>query len=273
MTTILLCDNGSSRPQATLQLRKLAKSLSEKTGKHIHPVSLQHANRISIDQLDGKPAFIFTDFIKHQLQQGERDFIVLPLFFGVSKALTSFIPDQVDALKQAHGDFDLKVADVIYPLPGGEPVLTEIILDHINQCLPDGDRDEQQIILVDHGSPIPRVTQVRTQLAETVEQQLPASSRLSQAVMERRAGPEYDFNGDLLTDALEKKASAGIHEIVIILLFFLPGRHAGEGGDIEEICAEVRSEYPDLQITLSPLIAEHPRFVDILARRLEAMSD
>ena len=270
MTTFLLCDNGSSRPQATLQLRQLASKLTEKIDKTIHPVSLQHANRIPADQLGGEPAATFVNFLEDKLQQGEKDFIVLPLFFGYSKALSSFIPEKTELLKQQFGEFNLRIADVVYPLPDGEPLLTNIVTDHIFQSTNLSSQKEKHIVLVDHGSPIPRVTEVRNHLAKAVQNKLPSEYVVDQAVMERREGAEYDFNGSLLAEILEKKALEGVNNIAVILLFFLPGRHAGEGGDIVEICDEVTQRYTDFEVQLSPLIAEHPQFVEILIKRLDA---
>ncbi len=49
--TIMLVDNGSAKPAATLMLRQLAERLSHKCGQQIHPVSLCHADRISSENL------------------------------------------------------------------------------------------------------------------------------------------------------------------------------------------------------------------------------
>ena len=127
MSTVLLIDNGSRRPGATLQLREIASQLGDRVGQVIHPVSLQHADKVDAAKLGGQPAQIFTPFIEAQLIQGEREFIILPLFFGESKALTSFIPQQVSELKARHGEFQYQVADPVYPLPQGEPQLAMII--------------------------------------------------------------------------------------------------------------------------------------------------
>ena len=105
MPVILLCDNGSTRANATLQLRYLTTELSKKSRHTIHPVSLQHADRISAEELEGIPAHVFHDFMTQQLSLDQREFILLPLFFGQSKALTSFIPDEVKRLKKQFGDF------------------------------------------------------------------------------------------------------------------------------------------------------------------------
>jgi sirohydrochlorin ferrochelatase len=268
MAVILLCDNGSVRANATLQLRQLANNLGEKTGHHIHAVSFKHADRIATAQLHGMPAQVFRGFMTEQLTQGQRDFLLLPLFFGNSKALTSFVPDEVTALKQKFGAFELAIAEVIYPLPQGEPLLTDIIYDHIHDTADKHHLPLKNLVLVDHGSPIPRVTEVRKHLAQTVQQKLPAGCQLEQAVMERREGKEYDFNGALLEDWLTNKAQAGETSAIVILMFFLAGRHAGEGGDIVEICNTVMDRNPGFKVAISPLITEHPDFVSILQQRL-----
>lgn len=270
MAVILLIDNGSVRANATLQLRQLANDLSVKTGKQIEPVSLRHANRIPATELDNIPAQVFTSFIKQQLELGEREFILLPLFFGKSQALTSYIPQQVAQLKQHYGDFKLQLADVIYPVPEGEILLTDIIYQHIVNTAQHHQLALQNIVLVDHGSPSPQVTAVRKHLADTVQHKLGDQCQLEQAVMERREGAQYDFNGELLENWLTQKAQAGATSAVVVLLFFLAGRHAGDGGDIAEICTSVMEKFPAFRIVISPLISEHTSLLSILESRLAA---
>jgi len=269
MPVILLCDNGSTQPNATLQLRRLAQQLSTETGQQIHPVSLQHANRIDASQLQGEPAQVFREFMQQQLSAGETEFILLPIFFGKSKALTSFVPDEADKLRQQYGDFSLRLAEVIYSLPTGEPLLVDIIHDHIQQIAAQHKLPLQNLVLVDHGSPIPRVTEVRQHLAQQVQHRMADGISLEQAVMERREGREYDFNGELLEHWLSRKAEAGAKSALVIMMFFLPGRHAGENGDIVQICNSVMQQHPGFKVAISPLIAEHPAFVNILQLRLQ----
>jgi len=268
MPVILLTDNGSTQPNATLQLRDLANKLSQQTGYTIHPVSLQHANRIPAQTLDNIPAQVFTKFMEQQLIKGNKDFILLPIFFGQSKALTKYIPDEVKSLKDQFGDFKINIADVIYPLPNGESLLCEIIHDHIKDTAEKESLPLNNIVLVDHGSPTPHVTDVRKHLVQSVQDSFSADYHLEQAVMERREGSEYDFNGDLLENWLKQKIQSGETSVIVILLFFLAGRHAGKDGDIVEICESVMKEHPELKITISPLISEHPKFLSILEARL-----
>lgn len=270
MPVVLLIDNGSVRANATLQLRVLSNKLSDKTSQKIHPVSLKHANKIPADQLNDQPAVIFYDFMSQQLTLGEREFIILPLFFGNSKALTSSIPDEINSLKRSFGEFSIKIADVIYPLPLGEPLLCDIIYEHITNTAIEHDLSLRNTVVVDHGSPVPQVTDVRTHLVESLQKRFSSEINLDQAVMERRPGKEYDFNGELLEHWLHQKATSGENSAIVCLLFFLPGRHAGQGGDIVEICKSIMKQNPGFNIHISPLISEHHLLVSILEARLKS---
>ena len=268
MPVYLLVDNGSKQTDATLYLRRLAAELSRHTGKTVHPVSLQHADAISADELGGTPAQVFPDFLKSQLALGEHEFIVVPLFFGLSKAITSFIPDEVAKLEATYPELSVKVAPVTYPLPEGEPRLAKIVFDHIQQAQQQI-QAQARVVLVDHGSPSPKITEVRKSIARTLEADY--DLQLDQAVMERREGKQYDFNGDLLASWLRQQAEQGTTSVIVAMLFFLPGRHAGPNGDVEEICNNVVADYPQLRFIITPLISEHSLLLDVLKDRLEAV--
>ncbi|MCW8962347.1 MAG: hypothetical protein OQL16_01030 [Gammaproteobacteria bacterium] len=170
MPCILLVDNGSRRASAGLQLRRLSAALSARVGQQVHPVSLQQSHKIDPSLLDNQPAQIFNEFLEQHLADGTREFIVLPLFFGNSRALTSFIPEQVRELEIRHGEFTLRVAHTLYPLPDGEPLLAEILHANILQTAKQHDMDIGHVVLVEHGSPLPEVNQVRRSLAERLHQ-------------------------------------------------------------------------------------------------------
>lgn len=268
MTTILLSDNGSTQPNATLQLRHLSRLLSDAIGQTVHPVSLQHAHKIPVDKIEGSKARVFVEFMAEKLSAGSRDYIMLPLFFGNSKALSKFVPDEKARLEADYGEFDMRIAKPVYPLPEGDDRLAGILVDHIRQTA-DGLRD---VVLVDHGSPLARVTAVREHLARALQEQLGGEYQLGQACMERRQGKEYDFNGQLLEDWLHERARQKSPGVVVAMMFFLPGRHAGEGGDIAEICQSVMDQHPGFKVAITPLITEHPEFVSLLAQRYRSLT-
>jgi sirohydrochlorin ferrochelatase len=267
--TILLVDNGSLRPESVLNLREIAQRLADKIARPIVPVSLQHADKIPSEALHGIPADTLRPLLRHQLSQGERHFILLPLFFGPSRALSSLIPQHRERLALEFGAFELTLAPELCPLPQGEPRLAQILCDQ----LPDIQTEQQRIILVDHGSTIPAVTAVRHYLAAEMRQRLNAQIQLREAVMERRKGSEYDFNGDLLEQVL-RQAGQQDHQTPIALacLFLLPGRHAGKGGDIESICHRVNNQYPNWPIHMSGLVGEHRGLIPILCDRLASVT-
>jgi sirohydrochlorin ferrochelatase len=118
------------------------------------------------------------------------------------------------------------------------------------------------VLLCDHGSPIPEVTACRDALAASLRKELGLKpEELIACSMERREGAEYDFNKPLLEHALQQAKG----EAVILMLFLLPGRHAGPDGDVATIAKEQAPE--GLRWKLSPLLGTHPALPALLFRR------
>lgn len=276
MPQIVLIDNGSKRADATLSLRSLASRLEARVQAPVAPVSLLHSDAIAPEALDGRPAETFKPYLRRALQQGVREFLLIPLFFGPSRALTSFVPETAEALRAEFGDFSLRLAPELCPLPNGEPRLAEILFANLEACRAALGAHPDQVILVDHGSPIPQVTAVRHwlagRLAERLSTHLSETLAVTEAAMERRPGKDYDFNGPLLSDALASIAHAKPSGSVAIAMQFLAaGRHAGPGGDVATICREAEERHPGLRIAISPLMGSHPLLIDILSDRLRAI--
>lgn len=269
MPKILLVDNGSVKPAATLMLRKLAQQLSESSGYSIDPVSLRHANKVDASLLEQQPAQIFMPYLQSELESGQRNFIVLPLFFGLSDAVTQMIPQQQSSLEDKYGPFNLMVARELCSLPDGANMLTNILHDHITQTVQRNKFKLKNIVLVDHGSPSRQVTEVRLLLARELKTQLGLGMELSEAVMDRREGREYDFNGPLLEHRLEDLAASGEKTVLVSQMFLLPGRHAGENGDISKICNRVMQRHSGFKVLVTPLVAQHPDLIKLLQRRLQ----
>ena len=86
---VLLVDNGSLQPAATRQLRRIAAALGRRLGRRVEPVSLLHADAVPARRLGGRPAEILDPAIWRRLAEGARDFVIVPLFIGSSRALTA----------------------------------------------------------------------------------------------------------------------------------------------------------------------------------------
>ncbi|MES9941875.1 MAG: CbiX/SirB N-terminal domain-containing protein [Candidatus Thiodiazotropha sp. 6PLUC2] len=266
---ILLADNGSAKAGSVVNLRKLAQQMSDHCQQQVYPVSLQHAQKIPVEDLAGKPADTLHPFLRQKLIEGERSFLLIPLFFGLSRALTAFIPQQVDLLKAEFGEFKLIQGEVLCPLPQGEPRVAKIVFDQIQKNT-NGEKP-QQIVVVDHGSPLPQVNAVRKRITRDLRNLVGADVPIAEAAMERRTGAEYDFNGELLEDELSQIAELNPQATVdLAQLFLSPGRHAGPGGDIEQICERVNLTYPRLKIRIAQLVGQHDDLADILCDRLNS---
>jgi len=270
MRTLLLVDNGSRRADSTRNLRRLAAALGEQLGELVHPVSLLHSDWIPAAELDGQPAETLAPALRRLLNAGQRKVLLLPLFFGRSRALTAFVPETAAAVARECGDFQLQIAPELCPLPSGEPRLVDILVDHVRQTAAQLRHSAPRVVVVDHGSPLPAVTAVRSWLSDQLAVQLGATMPVTQAVMERRAGAAYDFNGALLEDVLRELAvTERVTPVILAMLFIAAGRHAGAAGDIAAIIARVRADYPEFDVQPTPLIGSHSALIEILRARAD----
>lgn len=268
-----LFDNGSLRPDAFKQLRRIAKHLSEISGKNIKPVSLLHSNRIDPALLDGEPAQTVEVALKEQLDAGNKHFFLLPLFFGPSRAFTEYLPRRIALLKQKYTDLSVFIAKPLVTVEQSfDPMelytMAEILRDQTQLVIERKGLKRPAVILVDHGTPAREVNAVRNALVDPLRELLGKKIYcLRAASMESREGDEYAFNKPLLAELLSTQGF-NTGDVVIALLFLLPGRHAGENGDIASICTAAERSHPPLCTHRTALVGEHPKLITILEQRL-----
>ncbi|MCK8516603.1 cobalamin biosynthesis protein CbiX [Methylonatrum kenyense] len=268
MRAIFLVDNGSLQPAATFNLRRVARLLGEQTALEITPASLLHSHKIPAADLDGTPAPTLAPQVSRAARAGVNDVVVVPFFFGPSKALTDYLPRRLGQIQQEWPELAVRVAAPLVDLEGALDLrLAEILCDGVRQHLTGG--DPPSVALVDHGSPIPEVSAVRNVLAGQLAALLGDEvARLTPASMERREGDSYRFNEPLLENLLDRPGfNSGL--VILSMLFLSPGRHAGEEGDVHAICAAARDRNPGLSTAMTALAGEDPRIVEILADRLQ----
>ncbi|MEX2586110.1 MAG: CbiX/SirB N-terminal domain-containing protein [Balneolaceae bacterium] len=278
MRNIFLTDNGSLRPASTMNLRRVAKQLSEKTGYRVEPVSLLHSSKVSASELEGIPARTVGPTIREAVEEGVKDFLILPFFFGPSRAITEYLPRRIAEMQKQIPDLDVRVAKPLVDLESPTNLrIAKILKEHVLQSS-SGD-GPKSVILVDHGSPEPAVTAIRNvlagQLAVLLERERTddVDFRVVPASMERREGSEYDFAGPLLETVLDR-ANSWPMPVILSMLFLSPGRHAGPDGDVVRICREAEERNPGLSTVMSGLVGEHDGIVDVLADRLtEALAE
>jgi len=268
---LLLVDNGSLRAESTLALRGVADRLTSRLGRLVSPVSLLHSSKVPPERLDGVPAETFIPAIRRRLHAGRRRFRVAPFFFGPSRALSEFIPGKIAELKSenpAWRDLEVQIADPLFTFADpGDDRIARALVDRVDSTIARGGLERPAVVLVDHGSPIEPVTKVRNHVGNQVQRLLgDRISAFSVASMERRPGPEYDFNEPLLEKVLR---APGFRRgpVVIALLFLSPGRHAGEDGDIAEICSQAEHDSGSLITHRTAPLGDHPMIEEILAER------
>lgn len=257
-----LVDNGSLEPTATLALRGIARALADRIGEAVVPVSLLHAGAVSVGQLDGMPAEILETALARRLTEGQTDFIVVPLFFGPSRALTGYLPERIAFWAEKHPALRVRVAAPLFQKKDDR--LARILADHVRA----GPMISRRVALVDHGSPEREVTAVRDALAGQLQALLGPERHVAACSMERRPGPAYGFNEPLLENLLLLPEWEG--EVVVALQFLLPGRHAGPEGDVAHICRQAEAARAGLRTQPTPLVGAHPLLIGILADRWRA---
>lgn len=257
----LLMDNGSLEPAATLGLRALAAKLGTRIGQPVAPVSLLHSSAVPAEKLGGTPAEILEPALERRLAAGQTDFLVVPLFFGPSGALTDYLPKRISHLRGKYPALAIRVAAPLYA--AGDDRLARILADQVRAL----GASARRVALVDHGSPAKAVTEVRNELSCQLAGQLGPNYTVSPASMERREGAAYDFCEPLL-ERLLRSSGWNAGEVIVAMQFLLPGRHAGPDGDVADICrAAEAASGGALRTTMTGLVAGHPLLVDILADR------
>lgn len=264
---LVLMDNGSLRPESTLQLRRVAARVSELLDSMVYPVSLLHSSKVDTEKLGGEKAWTLVPFMRAQRERGVHHFTVLPQFFGPSSALVDYLPKRVGELR-AEGWEELEVEVLPCLVDGGDPAVAEMMADLVREKARTLGWDEFSVAMCDHGTPAPAVNEVRELVAQQMRENLAGTvSSLASCSMERREGAEYDFNEPLLENLL---GNPGFQERVLIsMLFAGPGRHAGAGGDVAQICAAAEAQNPGLETQMTGLLGDaFEPFCELLARRV-----
>jgi sirohydrochlorin ferrochelatase len=256
-TRILLVDNGSFRPEATLELRRLSAEVAQLLGQPVQPVSVLHSHKIDPALLDGQPAVIFEQAVQQAKTDGIEELLVLPLFIGPSLALTEYLPKVF--VEASPGAMRLSIRPALFGDDGLE--LLDLLVDNLKEA--GWSKGTGTVLLCDHGSPIKEVTRCRDQLAAALRRKLGlTATELVACSMERREGAEYAFNEPLLQDALTQTRG----DVVILMLFLLPGRHAGPDGDVATIAKEHAPT--GVRWKISPLLGAHRHLPILLGKRL-----
>lgn len=265
-----LFDNGSLRAASTLSLRRTADLLSAAIGSSVQAVSLLHSSAVPTTELNDLPAELLEPALLDWLGRNPTGrAILLPFFFGPSGALTEYLPARLKTIRAKYPQADLRLGRSLVRADGTDTRIASALTQAARETIRINELDRPKVVLVDHGSPQPEVALVRNHLGDQVRSLLGDDiSILRAASMERRPGPFYAFNDPLLS-AILGSPPFETGEVVILLQFLSPGRHAGPNGDIAQICDEAARGCPSLRTYLTEPIANHPLVVEVLLQRYQ----
>lgn len=252
---VALVDNGSLEPAAHRSLRTVAAALSTRVGVPVRAVSWKHSDRIALDALDRTPAWTLDAFVRSLVALGQREFVFVPFFISAQGAIGSALRTDLEKLQHALGGFDFTFTDSL----AKRGVLPSIVAARVRETLRIHSlrTAPAPVVVVDHGGPSAVSAALRDALAAEIRRELGTEiARLSAASMEGAHPP-------LLADVLRSPGFAN-EDLVVAPLFLSPGRHAGEHGDIAQICAASGARYH-----LTDLVGTHPLAIDALAAALQ----
>jgi hypothetical protein len=266
----LLVDNGSLRPEAIFSLRRIAQRLCISTQFEVLPMGLLHSHKIPKSQLHGTPAETIVTFLTSDRGQSELELLILPLFLGPSRGVTEWLIEKLDKWKESVNGRSYCILDCLHS--DNDTRLAMALNLEIKKVSKRDSLLSPRVAMVDHGTPVLEVNRVREEVGKGLVKLLNSEiSEFSTCSMERREGDHYSFNEPLLETLLLKWGQEGTSEVIVALFFLLSGRHAGNDGDIAEICEKATAMFPKMKIYQTNPLGEHEIVFAILKERLESV--
>ena len=203
----------------------------------VRPASLAFSDSVPPSELGGTAACTLLSELTALAEGGAAGAVIAPLFLGPSDALRNGVSKARAALP---AEFELLVgASIVDESDAADTrIARALAAQALRLARARRVRLPLKVLLVDHGTPSARVHAVRARLEQELRALLGTRAiAVGAASMERREGAEYDFNEPLLERAL---AAPPFDEgdVLLAMAFLLPGRHAGEGGDVETIARD-----------------------------------
>ena len=265
-----LVDNGSLRPDSILSLRKVAKNLSTLVQVEVFPIGLMHSHKVNPGLIGGEPALSVESLTSSEFSEESTELIFIPFFFGPSLGIREWLPKKLNSWIGEHPTVSFRILGELFR--SGDDRIARALADHSRKTIRESKMRHPSLALVDHGTPLREVNQVREQVGDELEKLMSSEiSDFSTCSMERREGKEYDFNDPLLESILEKWSENKDKDIQILVapLFLSPGRHAGEGGDLSQICSRFHCAEKNILIERSDLLGQHPLVLEVLRDRIK----
>ena len=266
-----LVDNGSLRPDSILNLRKVAKNLSKLTQIEVTPIGLMHSHKVDPGLIGFEPALSVESLTSSEFSGESTELIFIPFFFGPSLGIREWLPKKLNSWIGEHPTVSFRILGELFR--SGDDRIARALADLSRKTIRESKMRHPSLALVDHGTPLREVNQVREKIGDELEKLMSSEiSDFSTCSMERREGKEYDFNDPLLESILEEwsenKNKDKDIQIIVAPLFLSPGRHAGEKGDLSQICDRFHCAEKIVLIERSDLLGQHSLVLEVLRDRI-----
>lgn len=141
-----------------------------------------------------------------------------------------------------------------------------MVVARIRECRQQAGLRAPAVIVVDHGGPSPKSAAVRDRVAAEARARLgDGVAGVTAASME---GRDHAHARPFLADVLRDPGLPS-RDVIVALLFLSPGRHAGPGGDIAQICAAAEQDVAGLRCHRTEPIGTHPLMTECLVDSLQ----
>jgi len=261
---VVLIDNGSLRPGSTLGMRRIASLLATRVGAPVRVLSVRFSDRIDAAKLNGERAQV----VSPATLQGR--VLVAPMFLGPSEAIGKDVAQHMRAVGST--------GRILPPLVRADETFADCL---VTACLARAAlalrlSEPFRVVLVDHGSPVRAVSDMRRALAARLRLFLGARAAVVvDCSMERRPGPEFAFNEPLLENVFDL-GGLDSGPVAVLPAFLFAGNHAGPGGDVQAILHACTKRHPALDIRMAALVCDEVNddlVVDLLVRRVRGFYD
>lgn len=266
---LLLVDNGSIAAASTLNLRRVCSALSERVGETVLPVSIAYSDRVPAKALGGEPALNLETAVFDLYAKGVRTIRILPFIFAGKGGIARLMERKLERLQKQLKGLRFHIGPYLYDERRSDNTgVARILADRVRAVIAEQSLKHAAVVLLDHGSPHVEAANVRDAICAQLGVLLAEQVRSCQvASMERRDGVQYAFNEPLLERRLRMEGfNQG--DVVIAMLFLSPGKHAGEGGDVAQICAWAQRDSTGLRTHRTELVGTHPDVVQLLLEGL-----
>jgi hypothetical protein len=275
---VLLIDNGSLRAESFESLRAISARVGALLGLDARAASARFADRIVL--ADGSRGATLATAARAALDADARaSLLLLPAFLGASDTLYELVEAEAAALRAAFPAARIAVARAALDARVGAAALAAsaaALAGAVARAAREAAAaagfapGAAALAVCEHGSPTRAVGDARAAVVRALGGGGGEWRALEGCAMERRAGAEYDFNDPLL-EVLLRKPPFDAGDVVLGMLFFSPGKHAGAGGDIDGIVAsavaDARAAGRELRVAKAALLGAAPELAEVLAQR------